>query len=307
MKRAWIDTHIHVSDLGPDGQRRERMLEHLLDVLDRCDAELRFIISCDAPYFSPMIRDPDAILAGNRFIYELVRRAPGRLFGSCTVNPHFQKESLRAMQICFEEWGFVMLGEMLQYSMKYHMASDAVEPLLRLAARYDVPMQVHLGTYWFRDDRGGSSDGMDHMRDLLQAAERVPEAKYILAHAIGCGPTPAFVPWANMFLGTLAGLFPSFPDNFWVEIRDFHCPALARTLAEVPATRLLAGTDWTTRVGPPFQSYGTMFDVSEGENPFPARVSSFVGFLQSAGASDEAIDRIGSLNAIELFRLPPTA
>ena len=153
---------------------------------------------------------------------------------------------------------------------------------------------------------GSSSDGWI-ICATDQAAERVPEAKYILAHAIGCGPTPAFVPWANMFLDTLAGLFPSFPDNFWVEIRDFHCPALARTLAEVPATRLLAGTDWTTRVGPPFQSYGTMFDVSEGENPFPARVSSFVEFLRKAGASDEAIDRIGSLNAIELFRLPPTA
>ncbi|HOJ22797.1 MAG TPA: TatD family hydrolase [Armatimonadota bacterium] len=307
MKRVWIDTHIHVSDLGPDGQRRERMLEHLLDVLDRCDADLRFIISCDTPYFSAMTRDPDAILAGNRFIYELVRQAPGRLFGSCMVNPHFQKESLRAMQICFEEWGFVMLGEMLQYSMNYRMESDLVEPLLRLAARYDVPVQVHLGTYWTRNSRDRSTDGLDHIRGLIQAAERVPEAKYILAHAIGCGPTPDYIPWANMFLDTLAGFFPSFPDNFWVEIRDFHCPALARTLAEVPATRILAGTDWTNRVGPPFQAYGTMFGVSESENPFPPRVSSFVEFLRKAGASEEVIDRIGSRNATELFRLPATA
>lgn len=307
MKRTWIDTHIHVSDIGPDGRRRERMLEDLLDVLDRCDADLRFVISCDGPHFGPMTRDPEAILAGNRFIYDLVRRAPGRLFGSCMVNPRFLEESLHAMRVCFEEWGFVMLGEMLQYSMGYRMASDPVEKLLRLAARCDVPVQVHLGTYWFRDDRGGSSDGMDHMRDLLQAAERVPEAKYILAHAIGCGPTPAYVPWAGMFLDTLAGLFPSFPENFWVEIRDFHCPALKRTLAEVPATRLLAGTDWTSRIGPPFQSYGTMFDVKEGENPFPASVASMVGFLRDAGASEEDIERIGWRSAAELYRLRLTS
>ena len=66
----------------------------IFDVPDCCDAELRFIISCDAPYFSPMIRDPDAILAGNRFIYELVP-SPRRLFGSCTVNPTSKRVAAR--------------------------------------------------------------------------------------------------------------------------------------------------------------------------------------------------------------------
>lgn len=205
MKRPWIDTHIHVSDLGPGGQRRERMLEDLLDVLDRCDADLRFVVSCDGPYYGYMAKDPSQMLPANRMIYDLVRRAPGRLYGACMVNPNFLDESLRVMNVCLGEWGFVMLGEMLQYSMKYRMNSDAAEQCVRLAVRYDVPIQVHLGTYWFKDDTGGSSDGMDHMRDLLKCAERVPEAKYILAHAIGCGPTPNFVPWADMFLDTLAG------------------------------------------------------------------------------------------------------
>jgi len=31
MKRLWMDTHIHVGDLGPNGKRREHMLEDLLD------------------------------------------------------------------------------------------------------------------------------------------------------------------------------------------------------------------------------------------------------------------------------------
>jgi len=303
MKRPWIDTHIHVSDIGPGGQRRERMQEDLLDVLDRCDAGLRFVISCDGPYYGYMAKDPAQMLRGNQMIHDLCRRAPGRLYGACMVNPNFLDESLRVMNVCFGEWGFVMLGEMLQYSMKYRMNSDAAEKCVRLAARYDVPVQVHLGTYWFKDDTGGSSDGMDHMRDLLKCAERVPEAKYILAHAIGCGPTPNFVPWADMFLDTLAGVFPKYPDNFWIEIRDFQCKALKRTVAEAPSTRLLAGTDWTTRVGPPFQSYGTMFDVKEGANPFPPKVESFVGFLRAAGASEEAIARIGFENARSLFKI----
>jgi predicted TIM-barrel fold metal-dependent hydrolase len=309
MRRLWIDTHIHVSDIGPDGTRRERMLEDLLDVLDRCDAELRFIVSCDGPYTGQMVREPGGMLVANRFIHELVRRAPGRLYGSCTVNPNYLDESLRVMDLCFGDWGFVQLGEMLQYMMGYRMDSDPGEQVVRRAVRYDVPVQVHLGTYCWPRRQGGryreetSGDGVFHIADLLGVAQRVPEAKYVLAHAIGCGPTPDYIPWAGMFLDVIQGSFPAWPDNFWIEVRDFHCRALPRTIREVPATRLLSGTDWVTRSGPPFQNYGTMFDVRQGQNPFPPCVGSFVGFLRQAGASAETIGRIGSGNARELYRL----
>jgi predicted TIM-barrel fold metal-dependent hydrolase len=302
MSHTWIDTHIHVSDIGPDGTRRGRMLEDLLDVLDRCDADLRFIISCDGPYFSRMVDDPAQILEANRMIHDLASRAPGRLYGSCMVNPHFLEASLEAMDVCLGEWGFVQLGEMLQYMMDYQMDSDPVETLVRKAVEYDAPVQVHLGTYWHKDHEG-SVDGMDHLRDLLRAAERVPEAKYVLAHAIGCGPSPDYVPWADMFLDVLAGVFDEHPDNFWIEVRDFQSPALKRTLDQTPPTHLLSGTDWTTRVGPPFQSYGTMFGEDEDANPFPPKVASFVRFLRDAGASEDDVLRIGAHNARSLYKL----
>ena len=76
----WIDTHIHVSDIAPDGTLRERMLDDLLAVLDGCDADLRFVVSVDGPYFSRMVADPSGVLESSRFIHELVKRAPGRLF-----------------------------------------------------------------------------------------------------------------------------------------------------------------------------------------------------------------------------------
>ena len=306
MNQPWIDTHIHVSDLGPDGSRRENMLEDLLAVLDGCDADLRLVISCDGPYLGGIARDPEQMFAANRMIHDLVQRAPGRLHGSCMINPNFLDESLRTMDLCFSEWGFVQLGEMLPYAMDYRMDSDAAERAVRAAVEYDVPVQVHLGTYWHKDHEG-SCDGMDHMRDLLRAVDRVPEANYVLAHAIGCGPTPEYVPWADMFLDTIAGLFPTYPESFWIEIRDFQCAALARTVAEVPTTRLLSGTDWTTRIGPPFQAYGTMFGVEQEDNPFPPAVASFVQFLRGAGASEEQIARIGFRNAQELYRLAEPA
>lgn len=298
---TWLDTHIHVSDFNPDGSRRESMLEDLLDVLDRCDADLRFVISPDGQYNSLVKSDPGGMMVANRMIHDLCRRAPDRLFGSCLVNPHFPDEALHVMETAFGDWGFVQLGEMLPYMMDFRMDSDPVERLVRQAVEFDVPVQVHLGTYWGYK-MGASGHGMDHMEDLLGIAERVPEAKYILAHAIGCAETPRFISWADWFLDVLAGFFDSYPDNFWVEIRDFHCKALPRAMAEVPSNRLLSGTDWTTRIGPPFQTYGTMFNVSEEDNPFPPKVESFVSFLKQSGATDEAIEQIAYRNALELYR-----
>jgi predicted TIM-barrel fold metal-dependent hydrolase len=302
MRSIWIDVHTHVSNIGQDGKVRENMLKDLLNVLDRSGTDLRFVVSCDVPYIDRITNDPSQMLAANKMIYDLVRLAPDRLYGACMINPNYLEEALHVMDVCFKEWGFVILGEMLQYAMNYRMDSDKVERIVRLATEYDVPVQVHLGTYWHRK-AGSSGSGMDHMADLLGIADRVPEAKYILAHAIGCGPTPEYISWADMFLDTIAGVFPSYPRNFWIEIRDFQCRALRRTIAEVPSDRLLAGTDWTTRFGPPFQSYGTMFGVEESMNPFPPKIESFINFLRKAGASDCAISRIAFENARELLKL----
>jgi len=169
-----------------------------------------------------------------------------------------------------------------------------------------VPVHIHLGTYAYWPDMSlgdGAGDGMNHLADIMRIARRVPEAKYILAHAIGCGVSSDYISWASMVLYTLKTVYPTFPRNFWVEIRDFQCEGLARAIREVPTDRLLSGTDWTTRIGPPFQSYGTMFDVLEKDNPFPPKVSSFIGFLRKAGASEADIDRIAYENAKELYNL----
>jgi|LSQX01.2.fsa_nt_gb predicted TIM-barrel fold metal-dependent hydrolase len=302
-KRTWIDAHIHVSDFNHDGSQREGMLAGLLDVLDRSGHDLRLVISPDGKYLGDIGRDAEGMWQANEMIRDLVQRAPERLYGSCMINPNFLDDSLRLMDKALGEWGFVQLGEMLQYSHGYTMDSDAAEAVVRHSLDFDVPVQVHIGTYYGLHSGTTSEAGMEQLADLIRCYERVPEAKYILAHAIGCGPSGEYIPWANMVLDTLTMHFSEYPDTFWVEIRDFQCPALPRTLAEVPAERLLSGTDWTTRVGPPFQSYGTMFDVPENENPFEPGIEAFVSFLKAAGASDDAVEMIGAGNAQELYRV----
>ncbi len=299
-ERPWIDTHIHVSAVGPSGERRERLLEELLAVLDRCDADLRLVLSPDGAELSRIIREPGGVLESNRFIHDLVRRAPGRLYGSCTVNPHFLDESIRAMEAYFGEWGFVQLGEMLQYMMDYEMNSDPVEALVRRAVAFGVPVQVHLSTS--NAEAHASSHGMEQLADLFGIAERVPEAKYILAHAVGM--PDANPPVVDAYLDAIETRFATWPENFWMEIRDFHSPGVRSALSRVPANRLLAGTDWTTRHGPPFLPYGTIFGVARPEeNPYPPSVAAMVGFLKEAGATDEAVDQIGFRNASALLGL----
>ena len=310
-KRIWIDTHVHVSDVSRDGRKkREKLLDDMLELLDReHGADLRFVVSSDmCGYGAALERDPAAMLPANRMIYELCRRAPGRLYGSCLINPNFTDEALRVMKICFEEWGFVQIGEMEQCEHHYKMTDPGTEKVIKAAVGYDVPMQVHVGTYinWRRvgPKYEKSEEGFRQLADMMQAAERVPEAKFIIAHAIGCGPNSDYIPWAGMIIDTLKTVYPTHPRNFWLEIRDFHCPALPRAIRELPTDRLLCGTDYTTRIGPPFQTYGTMFGVKEENNPYPPGVETFVGFLRKAGASESDISRIAYENARELYKFP---
>lgn len=296
--RIWLDNHVHVSDLDAEGHPRERFLQELLAVLDRDEADLRFVISPDGARMSRLCREEGGVTEGNEFIRDLVARAPGRLYGSCMVNPNFLDESLRIMERAFGEWGFVQLGELLPYAMEHRMADPEAECLVREAVQYDVPVQVHISTS--NRVNHASSFGMDQLEDLARLVERVPEARYVLAHLVGMPDDNP--PVVDQYLDFIDRVYGGLPPNFWVEIRDFDSPGVRSVLERVPVTRIIAGTDWVTRVGPPFLPYGTIFGVQKAEdNPYPPCVASMVRFLQQAGADEETIEWIGLRNLAELL------
>ncbi len=298
--RTWIDTHIHVCDLGPDGQLRPGFLEALLAVLEAQEADLRFVVSPDGARLSRVGQSAEGMIEGSEFIRDLVRQAPGRLYGSCMVNPNYLDASLGVMDRCLGEWGFVQLGEMLQYMMGYRMDSDAVEALVRHAIDFDVPVQVHISTS--NRMSHNSSWGVEQLEDLFGLVDRVPEAKYVLAHLVGMEDDNP--PVVDRYLDMIETRYGAWPECFWAEIRDFNSPGVASVLERVPEDRLLAGTDWVTRVGPPFLPYGVVFDVKRAEdNPYPPRVESMMRFLRQAGATDEVIALIGEGNARKLLRI----
>jgi predicted TIM-barrel fold metal-dependent hydrolase len=304
-KKRWIDSHIHVSDYDPNGTRRPDILPYLLEVLNGSKVDLRFIINCDDPYYTRMLMDGNQILEASRFIYDLVRRIPERLYGSCMINPNYLDESLSTMRVCFEEWGFVQLGEMLQYVHGYQMNSDRMEKILRLAAHYDVPIEVHVSTSnVFQSMQPFEKPGTKQLIDLCGAAERVPEAKYILAHFVGTHKDNP--PVVDEYLDIIEKRYGRWPDNFWAEIADFHSPGVKSVLRRVPTTRLIAGTDWTTWIGPPFLPYGIISAHSIMDNPYPPSVDvvvTMIDFLKKAGANDTDVERIAYQNAVRLFKI----
>jgi len=302
QKLRWLDAHTHVSNYDGSGNYRGDILEDLLEVIDQSGVDLRFVISGDLYWINRMTQAADQISEENRFIHDLVRRAPGKLYGGCTVNPHFLEESLQTMRVCFEEWGFVMLGEMLQYIMDYRMNSDAVVEITRVAASYDVPVQVHISTSNSGPQGPFPGGGTEQLEDLMDLAQRVPEARYILAHLVGTEKDDP--PVVEGYLDQIERRFGGFPDNFWAEVRDFNSPGVLAALERIPNDRIVAGTDWTTRVGPPFLPYGVIFGVEKGEdNPYGPGVDSMVGFLEEAEATDQVIAGIGFQNAAGLLRL----
>jgi predicted TIM-barrel fold metal-dependent hydrolase len=302
----WVDTHVHISGVSPDGSIRESLAQDVAVVLDGAGADLRFIVNCceagNAYEFQRMMERPEGVLEASRHVHGLTEDLPGRVHGMCIVNPHFLDASLAAMDVTFRQWGFVMLGEMVQYMMDYRMDSDPVERLVRKAVEFDVPIQVHISTS--NSAQGNFTSGTEELYDFLALVQRVPEATYLLAHFVGSPRANPTV--VEGYLDIIERELGGWPRNFWAEIIHFHSPGVPVALARIPHDRMMAGTDWVGRPGPPFLPYGIVYGVQSPEqNPYPPRVASYADFLVAAGASQETVRAIASENAAVLLKLSP--
>jgi predicted TIM-barrel fold metal-dependent hydrolase len=293
---TWIDTHCHITRETPT------LLENLDAVFAPEPADLRLVVSPGVALLDEMRRSPAAGRAAADCIRRLVEARPGRFYGACCVNLNYPDESLRLLDLCLGEYGFVMVGEMLGYIFHFDMNTPAGERVVRKAVEYGVPVQIHLSTS--NNPRQGHTSGMGQLEDILGIAERVPEARYILAHMIGMADDDP--PVVRAYLDRIEERLGVWPDNFWAEIIDFHSPGVAEALARIPHDRLLAGTDWCTRIGPPYLPYGVDHLVwSGGRCGYEPSVERLREFLAGWGATGEDIRRIAWQNAVELLGLAP--
>ena len=292
-KRMWIDSHIHVRGWSEDGEgEREFGIDDIMAVLDADAAHLVWVISLSYPEIRAIGADPaTGVPWTNEGQLRLVQEAPaGRIFGSIAVHPGAVDESLAAIELYAGEHGFVQVGEVLGYAQGFELDTPEMVKIARKAAEYDVPVQCHCST-------AGQPQG-EQMRQTINLARMVPEAKIIAAHAIGGTNYYTHITAAEIY-AMMGG------ENLWLEIRDFNTREWVREAFErLGSDRLIAGTDWIARGQAPFLPYGILFPYeSTEEMPYPCTVASLEGFLREAGCDDDDVANIAARNSIELFGL----
>ncbi len=289
-KRLWIDAHIHVyADMS--GSAPVFDIEGVMAVMDADDAHLVWLPSLARPDYGQLnARPADYVALINEAQLDLIEQVPaGRMFGSIAVHPGAVRESLQAIDLYGGEHGFAQVGEILGYALGFELDTPEMVEIARHAARYGLPLECHCST-------AGQPFG-NQIRQTINLARQVPEAKIVAAHALGGGNSWLHITAAEIYRD-LGG------ENLWLEIRDFNTPEfLAAAVERLGSDRLIVGTDWIGRSGQPLPPYGVLFSVAPEEMPYACSVASLEGFLREAGCTDEDVDRIAAGNALELFGL----
>jgi len=309
-KRLWIDGHTHLDFHREDGSLYGYTLDDVLKVLDDSGDDLRMLCGIGANEIRRIGADPEAIHAANEAIHQFIRPSGGRLLGNCFVRPDALAQAHADLDLYIGERGFVQVGEVvgqveggLVDGIYGRMDGPGMIEIARHAAQLGAPLQFH-------------------------CSRQVPEAKVILAHAIGGRNTYQHILAAETYLADGG-------DNIYLEIIDFHIREYVRAAYErLGADRLLVGTDWMNRGEPPFPRYGGMlgmlyperndwshlhgsgwsrwgdklwlashYVVALNESPYPSGVATLFSFLREAGVSEQDATKIASGNAIRLFGL----
>ena len=318
-KRLWIDGHTHLDFHRDGGGESSFTLTDLLTVLDNSGEDLRLLCSLGGAEMHRAGTDSEAIHQANQALYEFLRPAEGRLFGCCFIHPEAAAQAHRDLDTYIGERGFVQVAE-VEGILGFDLDSPEMISIVRHAAELGAPLEMHCST--------ANLETGEHMRQALNVARQVPEAKIIIGHAVGGRNTYQYILAAETYLAQGG-------DNLYLEIRDFTVRDYLRAANEqIGADRLVVGTDWIAQGDPPLKPYGTLFGLlfperidwekmgpfgvsrwgnkvwlteqvvlARDETPYPCNVPSLVGFLRESGVSEDDIVKIGSTNAIKLFGL----
>lgn len=118
-----------------------------------------------------MVYDPST---ANKDVFNVIRKHPNQIIGLAGISPQCgEKKVQNEIDRCINDYG--MKGIKLNPSEgKYYADSFFIEPVIRRAAKYNIPILMH------------SSDDIFSNPTLIgNIAERFPEVKIIIAHMGG--------------------------------------------------------------------------------------------------------------------------
>jgi predicted TIM-barrel fold metal-dependent hydrolase len=88
-------------------------------------------------------KTPAEFIAGNREVARYVEKYKGRFLGACVVNPLFIDESLREIEDCRKQLGFVWVGELCNYMAPFEYTIKEFEMLVDQVVKLHMVLDVH--------------------------------------------------------------------------------------------------------------------------------------------------------------------
>lgn len=169
-----IDAHGHLTHHSrPDWQATDRQIIEIYDKLE-IHQGCCSILPPQRPATAESFREC------NQWVYDAMRRFPGRVLGYAFVNPGYGKEAIEEARRCIEDRGFIGI----KLYNDYLVSEPVVWPLIELAIKLRVPILHHAGhVTWLSAPQPRITDGAA----FAEIAKRYPEAMIICAHICGGG------------------------------------------------------------------------------------------------------------------------
>ena len=178
--------------------------------------------------------DREVAREANDCLLEAAARYPERIAAFCSVHPGWGGDALREVERCVDA-GAVGIGELHPSSQGIDLAADeSFEPLARFASERGLPITVH-GSEPVGHVYPGK--GTTTPEQLLAAAQRFPDVRWVFAHWGGGLPFYALMPEVRAALANT--WFDSAASPFLYDARVFGVAVRA-----VGAEHVLLGSDY---------------------------------------------------------------
>ena len=161
-----IDTHLHVM-LKPFYGRPPTDPEQLLSDLAECEIDGGWVSSID----SMITHDLNVQRRANDQLAEMVRHAPGRIGGFCTVEPGALDDAAEEVERCVRELGLIGI-KLHPWLQAFSMTHPGVDLIFDAAAAVKVPVLLHDG-----------SPPYSTPRQIAWVARKHPDVQVILGHS----------------------------------------------------------------------------------------------------------------------------
>lgn len=158
-----FDCHLHCpAENGEKWQwyKVTNSFEDFVNYLDKTGVQ-RGIINSQCSFGTK----PEEFIAGNREVARYVEKYKGRFIGACVVNPLYIEESLKEIEYCHNQLGFVWVGELCNYMVPYLYSIREFEMLVEQVVELNMVLALHT-------EQG----------ELEYVAQKFPKATIAFAH-----------------------------------------------------------------------------------------------------------------------------